>query len=253
MSDWTGKAVVILEGNDIRVELSAYHLQRFVSGAVSLPFHRDLEHVAFAHAFFKSKGRDEPDKYVRQMFVRDGTAGAPGGVGEHHLDVLDGPSDKLMRGGVRTMVIKQNAVDKSSNPCVAWLSCVYDRAGVVFVDDEGRCLYVHRAHIINATTFPNYHHFTGGDDKALQPPPPPPPPSSGSDGASAPQTGSGPSSGKAKMAPILKRRWRKAVISSDSDSTTDEEPAGEGTCRRPFNFVPRRPNDPTYFPATQCF
>jgi hypothetical protein len=212
MSEKKQGPVVTLEGNGLMVNLTMAHLQRFLSGSVSIPHYRELEHVALTFAFFKFTGRTEADSYVRNIYVYDGTSGAIDGIGTYHCELLHGPTDKLLQSCVRTLVLRQTLTDGASGKsCPFFITAVYDRQNVCFVDNEGNCLYVKREDIINSISLPLLHNPRQVDDEENRP--------AGSTKAERPQ---------------------------------HHEDSNDETSHFPFPSFPRRCHQPTTFPANMA-
>jgi hypothetical protein len=165
MGESRNRPVVVLDGNDLVVELTATHLQHILMGRVSVPRScGDLEQVAIAHAYFKAVGRDSADQFVCKRFVYDKSVGGDQ-VAVFCVDILVGPTTRLQRSHIRTMNLKQTVTTPTGLSIPFFITAVYDQRSVAFVGPDGNCLYVKREQLLNSQTLPNLDLCSGsGED-----------------------------------------------------------------------------------------
>lgn len=153
------KVAVVLEGNDMIVELTTVQLQQILDGRVSMPQRcGELESIAIAHAYLKYIGRRAADQFT--VTRPNWWPRRVGGPRLNEPQTAIGPCARLDRDYCRFMLTRQSVTTTIGTRVPVFISIVYDRYNIAFVDVEGRCLYVQRSQIIDQWTLPNVNSFS---------------------------------------------------------------------------------------------
>ena len=135
-------------------------------GRVTVPQHRgdELESIAIAHAYLKAIGRRAPDRFTitRHGWGRRGNHWT--NVATECPPVQSGSIERLDREHCRTMVIRQNVTATVGIRVPVFITVVYDRHNIAFVDVGGHCLYISRSDIITPFTANDLYNVIGNPD-----------------------------------------------------------------------------------------